>query len=103
MATAGPRWLTTGQLPFGVTAKDLVLYVIGVIGTAGGTGHVIEYCGDVIRQLSMVRAARRERGGGQPMGRGGGVGRPGCEEAAGALRPHHQCINLVGGLPPCRP
>ena len=37
----------------GVTAKDLILAIIGVIGTAGGTGHVIEYAGQAIRELSM--------------------------------------------------
>jgi 3-isopropylmalate/(R)-2-methylmalate dehydratase large subunit len=42
-----------GQLPAGVTAKDVILSIIGEIGTAGGTGHVIEYAGDVIRGLSM--------------------------------------------------
>ncbi|WP_374447627.1 3-isopropylmalate dehydratase large subunit [Stella sp.] len=42
-----------GELPFGVTAKDLVLAIIGRIGTAGGTGHVIEYAGKAIRDLSM--------------------------------------------------
>src|SRR5579871_4755446 len=42
-----------GALPFGVTAKDLVLAIIGKIGTAGGTGHVIEYAGKAIRDLSM--------------------------------------------------
>ncbi|HZL60609.1 MAG TPA: 3-isopropylmalate dehydratase large subunit [Stellaceae bacterium] len=42
-----------GDLPKGVTAKDLVLAVIGKIGTAGGTGHVIEYAGSTIRGLSM--------------------------------------------------
>lgn len=43
----------TGRLAPGVTAKDVVLAVIGETGTAGGTGHVIEYCGEVIRNLSM--------------------------------------------------
>ncbi len=43
----------TGALPFGVTAKDITLTVIGETGTAGGTGHVIEYCGAAIRSLSM--------------------------------------------------
>ncbi|MDT8343246.1 MAG: 3-isopropylmalate dehydratase large subunit, partial [Thermohalobaculum sp.] len=43
----------TGTLPTGVTAKDITLSVIGATGTAGGTGHVIEYCGDAIRALSM--------------------------------------------------
>jgi 3-isopropylmalate/(R)-2-methylmalate dehydratase large subunit len=42
-----------GDLPRGVTAKDLILGIIGQIGTAGGTGHVIEYAGDAIRKLSM--------------------------------------------------
>jgi 3-isopropylmalate/(R)-2-methylmalate dehydratase large subunit len=42
-----------GKLPPGVTAKDLVLAIIGKIGTAGGTGHVIEYCGEAVRSLSM--------------------------------------------------
>ena len=42
-----------GDLPIGVTAKDLVLAIIGTIGTAGGTGHVIEYTGAAIRKLSM--------------------------------------------------
>jgi 3-isopropylmalate/(R)-2-methylmalate dehydratase large subunit len=42
-----------GALPVGVTAKDLILAIIGKIGTAGGTGHVIEYAGQAIRDLSM--------------------------------------------------
>ena len=42
-----------GTLPFGVTPKDLILAIIGKIGTAGGTGHVIEYAGSAIRGLSM--------------------------------------------------
>jgi 3-isopropylmalate/(R)-2-methylmalate dehydratase large subunit len=47
------RITVEGDLPFGVTAKDLILAIIGKIGTAGGTGHVIEYAGDAIRALSM--------------------------------------------------
>jgi 3-isopropylmalate/(R)-2-methylmalate dehydratase large subunit len=47
------RVTVDGQLPHGVTAKDIVLAIIGQIGTAGGTGHVIEYAGDAIRALSM--------------------------------------------------
>ena len=43
----------TGSLRPGVTAKDITLSVIGATGTAGGTGHVIEYCGEAIRSLSM--------------------------------------------------
>ncbi|MCA3442856.1 MAG: 3-isopropylmalate dehydratase large subunit [Rhodobacter sp.] len=43
----------TGKLRPGVTAKDITLSVIGATGTAGGTGHVIEYCGQAIRDLSM--------------------------------------------------
>ena len=42
-----------GDLPLGVTAKDLILAIIGTMGTAGGTGHVIEYAGAAIRALSM--------------------------------------------------
>ncbi len=42
-----------GKLPEGVTAKDITLSVIGHTGTAGGTGYVIEYCGEAIRDLSM--------------------------------------------------
>ncbi len=42
-----------GVLPIGVTAKDVALAIIGRIGTAGGTGYVIEYAGSVIRSLSM--------------------------------------------------
>ncbi len=43
----------TGQLRPGVTAKDITLSVIGHTGTGGGTGYVIEYCGEAIRSLSM--------------------------------------------------
>ncbi len=43
----------TGKLRPGVTAKDITMAVIGKTGTAGGTGHVIEYCGEAIRDLSM--------------------------------------------------
>ncbi|KUF36850.1 3-isopropylmalate dehydratase large subunit [Xanthomonas phaseoli] len=42
-----------GTLPFGVTAKDIVLAVIGKIGTAGGNGHALEFAGSAIRALSM--------------------------------------------------
>ena len=44
----------TGELPYGVTAKDLILAVIAKIGTGGGVGHVIEYRGDAVRNLSMA-------------------------------------------------
>jgi len=43
----------TGALPVGVTAKDITLSIIGETGTAGGTGHVIEYCGEAIEALSI--------------------------------------------------
>ena len=43
----------SGRLPLGCTSKDLVLAIIGKIGTAGGTGHVIEYAGEAVRALSM--------------------------------------------------
>jgi 3-isopropylmalate/(R)-2-methylmalate dehydratase large subunit len=42
-----------GKLGFGITSKDIILYIIGKIGTAGGTGYVIEYAGSTIRGLSM--------------------------------------------------
>ncbi|OFW87141.1 MAG: 3-isopropylmalate dehydratase large subunit [Alphaproteobacteria bacterium RIFCSPHIGHO2_02_FULL_46_13] len=47
------RITVDGTLSAGVTAKDVVLHIIGLIGTAGGTGYVIEYAGSVIRDLSM--------------------------------------------------
>jgi 3-isopropylmalate/(R)-2-methylmalate dehydratase large subunit len=43
----------TGKLSSGVTAKDITMAVIGETGTGGGTGYVIEYCGEAIRDLSM--------------------------------------------------
>jgi len=42
-----------GSLPFGCTAKDLVLFVIGKIGTAGGTGYAIEFGGSAVQELSV--------------------------------------------------
>ncbi|KAI0008078.1 putative 3-isopropylmalate dehydratase [Xylariaceae sp. FL0662B] len=42
-----------GELTPGVSSKDIILHIIGVIGTAGGTGCVIEFCGSTIRSLSM--------------------------------------------------
>jgi len=42
-----------GELAPGVSSKDIILHVIGIIGTAGGTGSVIEFCGSAIRSLSM--------------------------------------------------
>ncbi|MEE8309314.1 MAG: 3-isopropylmalate dehydratase large subunit [Hyphomicrobium sp.] len=47
------RVTVDGQLPAAVTAKDVILAIIGEIGTAGSTGHVLEYSGEVIRSLSM--------------------------------------------------
>ena len=47
------RVTVDGKLPEGVTAKDIILAIIGEIGTAGGTGHVMEYAGEAIRALSM--------------------------------------------------
>lgn len=47
------RVLVEGTLPSGVTAKDIILSIIGTIGTAGGTGHVIEYAGSAIEALSI--------------------------------------------------
>ena len=51
-----PKWMVVtldGDLPAGVTAKDVILAVIGVTGTGGGVGHLIEYRGSAIRHLSM--------------------------------------------------
>ena len=47
------RVTVNGALPDGVTAKDIILAIIGEIGTAGGTGSVIEYAGEAIKALSM--------------------------------------------------
>src|SRR3981189_393117 len=47
------RAVVDGKLPDGVTGKDIILAIIGEIGTAGGTGYVLEYAGDAIRALSM--------------------------------------------------
>ncbi len=47
------RVTVDGKLPDGVTAKDIVLAIIGEIGTAGGTGSVLEYAGEAVRALSM--------------------------------------------------
>src|SRR6195256_5763880 len=51
-----PKWMSItvdGDLPAGVTAKDIILAILGRIGTGGGIGHVIEYRGSAIRALSM--------------------------------------------------
>ena len=48
------RITVDGKLGFGVTAKDVMLAIIGKIGTAGGTGHVMEFAGEVIRSLDMA-------------------------------------------------
>jgi len=51
-----PQWMSVsveGELPAGTTAKDVILAIIGAIGTGGGIGHVIEYRGSAIRALSM--------------------------------------------------
>src|ERR1700730_17671361 len=47
------RAVVDGKLPEGVTGKDIILAIIGEIGTAGGTGYVLEYAGEAIRALSM--------------------------------------------------
>jgi 3-isopropylmalate/(R)-2-methylmalate dehydratase large subunit len=47
------RAVVKGKLPPGVTAKDIILAIIGEIGTAGGTGHALEYAGEAIEGLSM--------------------------------------------------
>ncbi len=47
------RISVNGELGLGITAKDMILAIIGKIGTAGGNGHVIEYAGNAVRNLSM--------------------------------------------------
>jgi 3-isopropylmalate/(R)-2-methylmalate dehydratase large subunit len=47
------RAIVDGKLPAGVTAKDIILAIIGEIGTAGGTGYALEYAGEAIRSISM--------------------------------------------------
>jgi 3-isopropylmalate/(R)-2-methylmalate dehydratase large subunit len=47
------RAIVDGTLPAGVTAKDIILAIIGEIGTAGGTGYALEYAGEAVRSLSM--------------------------------------------------
>ena len=47
------RAVVDGKLPAGVTAKDIILAIIGEIGTAGGTGYALEYAGEAIRALSV--------------------------------------------------
>ncbi len=47
------RAVVDGKLPEGVTAKDIILAIIGEIGTAGGTGYALEYAGEAIRAISM--------------------------------------------------
>ncbi len=42
-----------GELPAGVTAKDVILGLIGQVGVSGGVGHVVEYAGDIVRGFSM--------------------------------------------------
>ena len=51
-----PKWMSItvdGEIPAGVTAKDVILAIIGTIGTGGGIGHVVEYRGSAIQALSM--------------------------------------------------
>src|SRR6056297_4292596 len=51
-----PKWMSVtveGDLQPGVTAKDVILAILGEIGTGGGIGHVIEYTGDAVRNLTM--------------------------------------------------
>ena len=65
--------IVDGELPAGVTAKDIVLAIIGRIGTGGGIGHVIEYRGSAIR----FPVHGRPDDGLQHVDRGGGQGRDG--------------------------
>lgn len=47
------RIKVTGKLSTGVTSKDVILHIIGIIGTAGGTGSVVEFCGEVFEKMSV--------------------------------------------------
>jgi 3-isopropylmalate/(R)-2-methylmalate dehydratase large subunit len=53
MPAKNMRVAVEGSLPLGVTAKDVILAIIGKLGTAGGTGYVIEYAGRAIREMTM--------------------------------------------------
>ena len=78
-----------GKLPFGVTAKDIVLAVIGKIGTAGGNGHALEFAGSAIRDLSMEGPhdhLQHGHRGGRPRGHGRRGRRP-SPTSKGGLTP----------------
>ncbi|GMG51713.1 unnamed protein product [Ambrosiozyma monospora] len=76
-----------GELSSGVTSKDLVLHVIGVIGTAGGTGCVIEFAGKAIRDLSMEARMSICN-----MAIEGGA-------RAGMIQPDQTCFDYIKGRP----
>jgi 3-isopropylmalate/(R)-2-methylmalate dehydratase large subunit len=76
-----------GTLAPGATAKDIILAIIGEIGTAGGTGHVIEYCGEAIEALSMEGRMTVCN-----MSIEGGA-------RAGLIRPDQKCYDYLKGRP----
>ena len=104
-----PKWMAVdveGELPAGVTAKDVILAVIGQIGTGGGIGHVIEYRGSTIRgaldggahdRLQHVDRGRRQGRAGRPrrhhvrLPRGPGHAPTGAAWDAGASRSGESC------------
>ena len=84
-----------GTLGFGVTAKDVILAIIGRIGTAGGTGYTIEYAGNAIRGLSMegrmdrsedvLKLSRADSGAALKTAMGGSKGAKAAQERVKAL------------------
>ncbi len=76
-----------GELAPGATAKDIILAIIGEIGTAGGTGHVIEYCGEAIESLTMEGRMTVCN-----MAIEGGA-------RAGLIRPDQKCHDYLKGRP----
>ena len=93
-----------GSLPPGVTAKDIILEIIGKIGTAGGTGYVIEYAGSTIRDLLMegrmtICNMSIEAGARAGQGRDGDRAAPShrSRHHAGA-RPQGRCRTTRGGV-----
>ncbi|MFO1088977.1 MAG: 3-isopropylmalate dehydratase large subunit [Hyphomicrobiales bacterium] len=76
-----------GTLAPGATAKDIILAIIGEIGTAGGTGHVIEYCGEAIEALTMEGRMTVCN-----MSIEGGA-------RAGLIRPDRKCYEYLKGRP----
>eukprot|EP00434_Breviolum_minutum_P007808 symbB.v1.2.006893.t1/scaffold413.1/size265838/17 len=78
------RIKVSGKLTEGVTSKDVILHIIGIIGTAGGTGCVIEFCGDVFENMMSVCNMTIEAG-----------------ARAGMVAPDETTFNYLKGRPLC--